>query len=150
MKLFITVVGLALAGLTACSKSKPIESAEVVGEWQAANRWGKGPMTGSVVFRADGTCETINLPWGTVTGKEADLKAIESVSGNWVFEVKEGERVVCLKLGAAKSTGQTCMTWITPQLRSGQWTFRQYIGDPDLMDIVEFEKQPASPSTEKR
>jgi hypothetical protein len=150
MKQLTAIIGLALIVLAACSRSKPITHAEVVGEWQPIMRWGKGPMTGSINFRTDGTCETIKLPWGSITGDEPDLVSLESVAGKWEFEVVDGKQAVCVRLETAKSTGKSIMIWINPELRSGEWTFRQYIGDPDLMDIVEFKKRAASPPTEKR
>jgi len=32
------------------------------------------------------------------------------------------------------------MMIIDPKLSGKQWTFRQYLGDPDLMDIIEFKR----------
>lgn len=154
MKLLIIILNMGLACLTACSKSKPIESAEVVGEWQATRlwtkEWGRSLVTGSIVFRADGTLRTIDLPWGVVTGNEAELTLIASVSGRWKIEVKEGMRVVYLGFEEPKNKGRGSGIWIDPELKGDQWTFRQYIGDPDLMDIVEFKKRAVSPPDAKR
>ncbi len=119
---------------------KTIEPGEIVGEWAAGERWGKRtPVSGSIVFRADGTIETVNLPLGVMTGDATHLTSLESIPGKWAFEVKDGKRVVCLKFDEAKITAKTLMTWIEPKVSGKQWTFRQYIGDPDLMDIVEFQ-----------
>lgn len=150
MKRLIAILVMTLLGLTACSKSKPIEKAEVVGEWEAIKRWGKGPMSGSIIFRADGTCETVKLPWGAVTGDETHLGSAVWVIGKWKFEFRNGKQSICLTMAKPKTSGATFTTWIHPELRGGEWTFRQYIGDPDLMDIVEFKKRAASLPTEKR
>lgn len=139
MKFIAILIVSAICGLAASCKSKPIEPSELIGKWDVIKRWGKGPMTGSIVFNADGTCETIKLPWGAITGDEADLAKIESFKGDWKFGLKNGKRIVYLSLGKSKFTGFE--TRIEPELRSGKWTFRQYIGDPDLMDIVEFHKR---------
>ena len=139
MKLLIVMVALAVCGLMAGCKSKPIESRELVGAWDVIKRWGKGPMTGSIIFNADGTFETIKLPWGAITGDEADLIKLESVKGNWNFEMQRKKKVIYLSFRKSNNTGFG--TWIEPELRDGKWTFRQYIGDPDLMDIIEFHKR---------
>jgi hypothetical protein len=139
MKLLSVIMALVVCGLAASCKSKPLEPGNLVGTWDVIKRWGKGPLTGSIVFNADGTCETIKLPWGSITGEEAELTILESTKGKWNLEVQNGKKVVYLSFSKAKITGFG--TWIKPELRSGKWTFRQYIGDPDLMDIIEFHKR---------
>lgn len=139
MKLLSAMIALAVCVLAASCKSKPIEPRELIGTWDVIKRWGKGPMTGSIVFYADGTCETIKLPWGAITGDEADLAKLESVKGRWNFEMQRKKKVIYLGLGESKTAGFGI--WIEPELRSGKWTFREYIGDPDLMDIIEFHKR---------
>ncbi len=141
MKLRTALVGLVMLCLAGCGRSKPIEPGEMVGEWQAFNRWGnRGPISGSIVFRADGTFGTIKLPWGIVTGDAAQLTALESIAGKWDIREHMGKQVVWVEFEPAKSTGRGAMMSIEPKLSGKQWTFRQYIGDPDLMDIVEFKR----------
>ena len=126
--------------ITISCESKPIESHELIGKWDIIKRWGKGPMKGSIIFKIDGTCETINLPWGAITGEEADLAKLTSVKGTWKTGADNGAEVIYLSL--KRSALPSYGTWIKPELKSGKWTFRQYIGDPDIMDIIEFQKMP--------
>jgi len=139
MKLVAQIIVLAFCGLTASCKSKPIEPPELIGKWDAIERWGKGPMTGSIVFYTNGSCETVGLPWGAITGNESDLTNVVSVKGKWQFEVISGKKVITINLGELDSAEFSAS--IAPKLKSGKWTFRQYIGDPDLMDIIEFHKR---------
>lgn len=141
MRMLVALMVLSFCGLTVSCKSKPIESRELVGAWDVVKRWGKDPMTGSIIFRADGTCETIKFPWGIVTGEEADFAAFESIKGTWSVKKYSGNTSVWIDFDNAKSTGKGHIISINPELRSGKWTIRQYIGDPDLMDIVEFHKR---------
>lgn len=119
----------------------------MVGEWRAIKRLGnKGPISGSIIFRDNGTCETIRLPWGILTGNEAQLSAFESINGRWDIRPQSGKQVVWVEFEKAASTGRNLMTALEPRKKNGQWTFRQYIGDPDLMDIVEFKRVSDVPS----
>lgn len=141
MKLPAAVIALLMLCLSGCGSSRPIDPHEMVGEWKATKRWGnRGPISGSIIFRADGTCETIKLPWGIVSGDDKQLAALESVGGKWDIREHIGKRVVWVVFDPAKSTGEGYQMSIEPKLSRKEWEFRQYIGDPDLMDIVEFKR----------
>ena len=140
MNIFTKLIIVIILAITISCKSKPIESQDLIGRWDVIKRWGKGSMSGSIIFESDGACETIKLPWGSITGNEQDLAKLESVKGDWRFIVKNGMKVIEVNLGNSRTAGFS--TTIDPKLLGGKWTFRQYIGDPDTMDIIEFQKMP--------
>ena len=140
MNLSNKLISMLICLITISCESKPIESHELIGKWDIIKRWGKGPMKGSIIFKIDGTCETINLPWGAITGEEADLAKLKSVKGTWEFDIMNEKKVINISFSKPEYAGFDAS--ISPELRSEKWTFRQYIGDPDIMDIIEFQKMP--------
>lgn len=140
MRLCVVICSLVMLVATGCSKSKAIDAKELVGTWEA-QRWGKGALSGAIVFRADGSLTTAALPWAAVTGDIAHLADLESVAGKWKIKNEAGKQVVWLEFEQAKSTGQGYMMAIEPVMKGNLWTFTQYIGDPDLMDVLEFTKR---------
>lgn len=77
--LFVALIAVMSLSLTSCSKDDEPSGGDIIGTWKMDSVFGDLGVTEYIKFNKDGSCITVNIDDGSLTGNQR----VDVVNGEW-------------------------------------------------------------------